>query len=432
VGVSSELIYDQAAEARHRELRAQFLLRPEVTFLNHGSYGACPRPVFERYQTLQLELEGQPVEFLGRRLGEQMAEARASLAAYLGADADEVVYHPNVTSALNVVARSLPLGEGDEILTGDHEYGALERTWRFVCEHRGARLVARALPWPLDDPAAVVEALWAGVTPRTRVLFLSHITSPTAAILPLAPLIERARAAGIWTVVDGAHAPGQIPVDLHALGVDFYGGNCHKWLSAPKGAGFLYSRRELQPLLEPLVVSWGWQARDPGPSRFVDEQERQGTRDPAAYLAVPAAIEFQAANDWARVRAECHQLARLARQEIGALTGLTNPIPDSPLWFAQMATVPLPDCDVAELKRRLWEEHQIEIPVSRWRDQPQLRISVQGYNTRADVERLVGALERLLPHPAFAPPDAGARGRGDAESASLASPRPLGEGQSRP
>jgi isopenicillin-N epimerase len=397
VDVSIELTYDAAADARHRALREQFLIRPEVTFLNHGSYGACPRPVFERYQAYQLELERQPVEFLGRRSRDLMAGARAALAAYLGADADEVVYHPNVTSALNVVARSLPLGEGDEILTGDHEYGALERTWRFVGERRGCRLVSQPLPWPLDDPADLVEALWAGVTPRTRVLFLSHITSPTAAILPIGPLIERARAAGIWTVVDGAHAPGQIPLDLHALGVDFYGGNCHKWLSAPKGAGFLYARRELQPLLEPLVVSGGWQARDPGPSRFVDEQERQGTRDPAAYLSVPAAIEFQAANGWERVRAECHQLARLARQQIADLTGLANPVPDSPTWFAQMATVPLPPCDVGELKRRLWDEEQIEIPVMRWRDQPQLRISLQGYNTRADVERLVGALERMLP-----------------------------------
>jgi isopenicillin-N epimerase len=395
--VVDELIYDEAAEARHRALREQFLIRPEVTFLNHGSYGACPRPVFERYQARQLELERQPVEFMGRRLRGLLADARAALAAYLGVDADEVVYHPNVTTALNVVARSLPLESGDEILTADHEYGALERCWTFVAEKRGARIVTRELPTPLADAEAVVEAVWAGVTERTRVLFLSHVTSPTAAILPLAPLIARARERGIWTVVDGAHAPGQLEVDLRALGVDFYGGNCHKWLCAPKGSGFLYARRELQPLLEPLVVSWGWRPRDPGPSRFVDEQERQATRDPAAYLAVPDAIAFQREHDWPRVRAECHALARLARQRVAALTGLPDLVADSPDWYAQMATMPLGDVDAAELKRRLYEEDGVEIPVSRWRDQTRLRISVQGYNTRADVERLVGALERLLP-----------------------------------
>jgi isopenicillin-N epimerase len=302
-----------------------------------------------------------------------------------------------VTTALNVVARSLPLKEGDEILTADHEYGALERTWKFMSNKSGARSVVRQLPMPLVDVEQTVEAVWAGVTPRTKVLFLSHVTSPTAAILPIKPLIERARERGIWTVIDGAHAPGQVEVDLHALGVDFYGGNCHKWLSAPKGSGFLYARREVQHLLEPLVVSWGWEARDPGPSKFVDEQERQATRDISAYLSVPAAIEFQKQNDWARVRAECHELARMAREEIGKLTGLSQIVADSPEWFAQMATIPLPPIDPAELKRRLYDEDGIEIPVSQAGGRGRVRISVQGYNTQADVEKLVGALARLLP-----------------------------------
>src|SRR5215207_9153073 len=314
-------VYDEAAEARHQALREQFLIRPDVTFLNHGSYGACPKPVFERYQAWQLELERQPVEFIGRRRVDLLREARTALASYLHADPDEVVYQSNVTQALNIVARSLPLAEGDEILSTDHEYGALDRTWRFVCDKTGARYVVQPLPRPLDDPEDVVAAVMAGITPRTKVLFLSHITSPTAVILPIEKLIARAREAGIWTVIDGAHAPGQIPVDLHGLGVDFYGGNCHKWLCSPKGAGFLYARREVQHLLDPLVVSWGWQARDPGPSRFIDEQERQATRDFSAYLAVPAAIEFQAANDWDRVRNECHELARWTASEVAELTG---------------------------------------------------------------------------------------------------------------
>src|SRR5579884_486078 len=343
--------YDEAAEARHRALREQFLLRPGITFLNHGSYGACPRPVFERYQAWQRELEEQPVEFMGRRRAGLLAEARAALAGYLGADADEVVYFPNVTHALNVVARSLPLREDDEILSCDHEYGALERTWSFVCKKTGARWVVQKIPTPLASVEEVVEAVWAGVTPRTKVLFLSHVTSATAAILPIAPLIARARERGIWTVIDGAHAPGQIDVDLHDLGVDFYGGNCHKWLSSPKGAGFLYARRDVQDLLEPLVVSWGYRPRDPGPSRFLDEQGRPGTMDISVYLSVPAAIRFQQEHDWPRVRARCHELARHARLAIGELFPGLEPIcADSPTWYAQLVSVPLPPCDPGALK----------------------------------------------------------------------------------
>ncbi len=391
------LAYNAAAERRHESLRAEFLLDPDLVFLNHGSFGACPRPVFEIYQAWQRELERQPVEFLGRRLRGLMATARERLADYLGADADEIVYHPNVTSALNAVARSLPLEPGDEILTTDHEYGALERAWTFVAEHRGAHVVQHRLGRSLGQPEEVVEAIWAGVTPRTRVLFLSHITSPTALILPIEPLIERARAAGIWTVIDGAHAPGQIPVDLHRLGVDFYGGNCHKWLCSPKGAGFLYVRRDLQPLVEPLLVGWGWRPVDPGPSRFVDEQERQATRDPAAYLSVPDAIAFQAQHDWPTVRAECHELVRLARAGMLELSGEQPIVADDARWFAQMATVPLPaDTDTERLKELLYAEFRVEIPLMRW-SCPAIRVSVQGYNTRADIERLLQALAATLP-----------------------------------
>ncbi|MCC7370055.1 MAG: aminotransferase class V-fold PLP-dependent enzyme [Chloroflexi bacterium] len=391
-----DLAYDAAADARHQELRGQFLLRPDVTFLNHGSFGACPRSVFERYQAWQLELEQQPVEFIGRRATALMAEARAALAAYLGADADEVVYFQNVTAALNVVARSLPLRAGDEILTTNHEYGALDRTWTFVCQKTGARYVNQPLPSRLDDPHDVVEAVWSGVTPRTRVLFLSHITSPTALILPVAELIARVRAAGIWTVIDGAHAPGQVDLDLHALGADFYGGNCHKWLCAPKGAGFLYAQRDVQHLLEPQIVSWGWQARDPSGSRFVDEQEYQGTRDISAFLTVPAAIEFLQANDWPRVRAECHQLVRMAREEIAEITGLPPLTPDSPAWFAQLGAIPLPPGDEKAFKARLYDEYRVEAPIVAWAGQRFVRVSAQGYTTQADIERLTRAVGEIL------------------------------------
>jgi len=389
-------------------LRPLFLLRPDVVFLNHGSFGACPRPIFQVYQAWQLQLERQPIEFLGRRFNDLMRHARESLAAYVNADPNDLVYVPNATIGLNVVARSLPLRPGDEVLSTDHEYGALDRTWRFVCEKRSARYVNQPLPLPLKSIQQVVEALWAGVTARTRVLFLSHITSPTALILPVAELVRRARAAGILTIIDGAHAPGQIPLDLTVLGADFYAGNCHKWLCAPKGTAFLHARREVQPLLEPLVVSWGWQSETPGPSRFVDEQEWQGTRDIAAFLSVPAAIQFQADHHWPGVQRHCHALARAARQAIGNLTGLASLTPDSPAWYAQMVTLPLPPCQAETLQRRLYDEFHIEVPIITWHEQSFVRISIQGYNTRSDVDALATALATLLPHLSQSSADKGA------------------------
>ncbi len=387
-------------------LRDLFLLRPDIVFLNHGSFGACPRPVFEVYQQWQRELEAQPVEFLGRRFAGLMWTAREALAGYLHADPNDLVYVPNATTGLNVVVHSLPLEPGDEVLATDHEYGALDRTWRLVCDKRGALYVNYPVPVPVSSAEQVVETIWSGVTPRTRVLFLSHITSPTALTFPVAELARRARAAGILTVVDGAHVPGQLPLDLTALGVDFYAGNLHKWLCGPKGSAFLYARREAQHLLEPLVVSWGWQPEGSSLpsiynagrcSSFILEQEWQGTRDIAAYLSIPAAIQFQAEHDWPRVRQECHELLRDARRQITNLTGLEPLCPDSAEWYAQMVALPLPACDVDELKRRLWEEYHVEVPLHTWNELSLIRISVQGYNTRADLETLLEALGRLLP-----------------------------------
>jgi isopenicillin-N epimerase len=378
-------------------MRDLFLLDPDIVFLNHGSFGACPKPVFEEYQRWQLELERRPVEFLGRRFNELMRAAREALGAFVGADAADVTYVTNATVGLNVVARSLELRPGDEVLTTDHEYGALDRTWHFLCAKQGAKYIRQPVSVPIQAADEVVEMIWSGVTARTRVLFISHITSPTAITFPIAPLIERARKAGIISIVDGAHAIGQIDLNLRELGADFYSSNCHKWLLAPKGSAFLYARREMQPLVEPLVVSWGWEAEQPGPSKFIDEQEWQGTRDIAAYLSVPAAIQFQHDQQWPRVREQCHALVRYAREQAGALTGLPLLTPDEAQWFTQMAALPLPPCDLDALKRRLYDEFKIEIPVISWNDRQFVRISMQGYNTRADVETLIQALRTLLP-----------------------------------
>ncbi|RMF85819.1 MAG: aminotransferase class V-fold PLP-dependent enzyme [Nitrospinota bacterium] len=379
------------------DLKSQFLLDPDVIFLNHGSYGACPRPVFEAYQRWQRELERQPVEFLSRRRTELLAEARTRLATYLGVDADEVVYFPNPTTAINMVVRSLHLQPGDEILATDHEYGAMDRTWRFICRKTGARYVQQPIPLPVTTTADFVETFWAGVTERTRVIFISHITSPTALTFPVKEICQRARRAGILSIVDGAHAPGQVPLNLRTLGADIYTGACHKWLCAPKGSAFLYARREVQDWLEPLVVSWGWESDTPSGSRFIDYHEWQGTRDLAAFLSVPAAIEFQAAHDWEAVRQHCRALASQTRQRLSELTGLDPICPDAPEWFTQMIAARLPPVDIDQLKARLYDEFRIEVPPRIWNGQHLIRVSFQAYNGQEDVDALVEALQKLLP-----------------------------------
>jgi len=373
-----------------------FLLDPAVAFLNHGSFGATPRPVFARFQAWQRELERQPVEFLVQRFGGLLREARTVLARCVHTEPDNLVFVPNATTALNIVARSLRFEPGDEIVTTDHEYGAIDRMWRFLSRKTGAVYKPVPLPLPLTSAAELVERLWTGVTPRTRVLFFSHLTSPTALILPARELCRRARAAGILSIVDGAHALGQLPLDLDELGADFYTANAHKWLCAPKGSAFLYARPEVQRLVEPLVVSWGDTAFAPTGSPFLDEQQWAGTRDISAFLAVPDAIRFCDEHDWTRVRAECHRLVRHAREAVAALTGLPQICPDSPEWFAQMATVPLPPCDAPTVKARIYAEHRVEVPLSDWHGGPYLRVSIQGYNSLADVERLLSALRATL------------------------------------
>lgn len=379
-----------AAAGRHYQLRR------DIAFLNHGSFGACPRPVFDTYQEWQRRLETQPVAFLGRDLADYLATARQPLARYLGTHPEQLVFVPNATLGMNIVARSLDLQPGDEVLGTNHEYGAVERTWRFNCAQRGAQYHTQAIPLPVTSPQAIVEHLWEGVTERTRVIVVSHITSPTALIFPVAEICHRARAQGILTVIDGAHAPGQVALDLDAIGADFYTGNCHKWLSSPKGAGFLYARQERQSMLQPLIISWGWESRAPGPSRFHDYFDWTGTADPSAYLSVPAAIDFQAQHDWQSVRAACHRLINDARDRIASLTGLPHIVPDSDEWWGQMCAIPLPPCDVVELQRRLYDDYQVEVPLLDWDDRPYVRVSIQAYNSPADIDRLVDGLSHLL------------------------------------
>jgi isopenicillin-N epimerase len=380
-------------------LKDHFLLDPNVIFLNHGSYGATPKPVFEAYQNWQRRLERQPVLFLGRELPQLLHESRVALGNYLNADADDLVYIPNATHGVNIIAHSLQLRPGDEILTTDHEYGACDYTWEFICGKTGAVYLHQHISLPVRSKEEVIEQFWRGVTPRTKVIYLSQITSPTALRLPVEEICYRARQTGIITIIDAAHSPGQIPLDLRMLNADMVFGNAHKWLMNAKGSAFLYVRRALQDSIEPLIVSWGYQATPDiaTGSRFVDYLQWTGTKDPTAALTVPHAIQFMKDHDWDTVRCQCHLLLRDALERTCALTGMPPLYPLDSDFYSQMAIAPLPRSNLPVLKSRLYDEFRIEVPLTVWQDRQFVRISVQGYNAPEDIDALVGALENLLP-----------------------------------
>ncbi len=379
-------------------MRELFLLDPGIVFLNHGSFGACPTEVLAAQHAWQREMERNPVEFLGRRSGALLAASRERLAAYLGARAGDLVFLANATTGVNTVARSLDLRAGDEVLTTDHEYGACDAAWEFACRRSGARYVRVEIPLPFAA-GEFADRLLAAVTPRTRVVFASHIASTTGLIFPVGELCERAREMGVLTMIDGAHAPGHVPLSLDALGADFYAGNCHKWLCAPKGAGFLHVRPDHHARLDGVVVSWGYCAEVEGHTGFdaytgstVLERRHQwqGTRDLSAFLAVPAAIDFQAGHGWDEVRPRCHALLGETRDRIRARTGLAPICADRD--FGQMVAIALPPCDPEALRAALFERHRIEVPITTHRGRQFVRPSFQGYNTRADADALVAAL----------------------------------------
>jgi len=381
-------------------LKPLFLLDPDIIFLNHGSYGATPRAVFDIYQDWQRRLEREPVRFINQELPSLMKNARVALGRYLNAGADDLVYVPNATFGVNIVAHALPLQPGDEVLTSNHEYGAVDNVWSYTCHKRGASYVRQAISFPAASDAEILEELWAGVTPRTKVIFLSHITSPTALRLPVQSLCRRARDAGLITVIDGAHAPGQIPLDLNALDADFYVGNCHKWLCSPKGAAFLFTKPGRQHLIEPLIIGWGWGEKRKAmkESAYVEALQWLGTDDLSAYLSVPAAIEFQAQHHWPEVRKSCHRLLETTVKRASDLTGLHSLYPDQGSHYEQMAVIPLPPIDkLASFNTGLYEKYRIQVPCIEWNGRQFLRISVQAYNSEEDLEALLTALRSELP-----------------------------------
>jgi isopenicillin-N epimerase len=383
-------------------MRDAFLLDPDIVFLNHGSYGACPQEVLAAYQGWQREMERNPVQFLGRRSGALLAQARNSLGEALGARAEDLAFVPNATTGVNTVARSLALRPGDEVLATDQEYGACDATWQRVCAQQGAAYRRVEVPLPFEREH-FVQRLLDAAGPRTRLVFASHIASTTALVFPVAELCAAARERGLLTLIDGAHAPGQIDLDLDAVGADFYTGNCHKWLCAPKGSGFLHARPEHHALLHGTVTSWGAVAEVTGHTGFdaytghtllERRLQWQGTRDVAAWLAVPAALDFQRRHDWPAVRTRCHALAVALMHRVAARSRLRVIARDDD--FAQMAPCPVNTDDAEALRARLFEHHRIEVPVTRHAGRTFVRVSVQAYNSEGDLAALEAALAQEL------------------------------------
>lgn len=383
---------DFLPDDRVADLRVQFALAEGVTYLNHGSFGPPPRAVVDARRRLQADADSNPMAFLVRRWETMLAEAAGRLAALVGTSGDNLIFQPNATTAMNVVAASFRLSAGDEVLLNDHEYGSVLRLWQAVAGGVGARVVTAKLPYPLTSQAEIVDRLFASATPRTRLIVVSHVTSPTAVVMPVSEICRRAASAGIAVCIDGPHAVAMRDVRLGELDCDYYCASCHKWLAAPLGSGFLYVHPRRQAGVEPLVRSWGKRTPAEVPPSWRDEFLWPGTADAAAYLAIPAAIDFLESVGLEAFRKHTHNLARTARGRIEALTGLPAFVPDDIAWYGSMIDLPLPPGDGPALMRALHERHGIEVPIVVWNDRRYVRPSFHLYNTLEDLDRLVDAL----------------------------------------
>ena len=373
-------------------LKRHFQLDPKFTYLNHGSFGACPYPIFNEREKWQKKIEFQPVSFIQDDAINSLEISRKALSSYIHCDKDDLVYFPNPTTAMNMVIRSLDLKVGDEVLSSNHEYGAVERTWKFVASKKGFSYKSIDIPLPFDRQD-FLNRFKESISSKTKIIFLSHITSPTAIIFPIDEICKMAKEFGIMTIIDGAHAPAQIDLNLNKLGADIYTGACHKWMLCPKGVAFLYASKKYQHKLEPLVVSWGWESDAPSHSKFLDYHQYQGTNDISTYLTVPKAINFLNQHNWEEVRDYCHEKI-IETRNILIQTLATEPIcGDEDL--GQMTSLKI-NVDDADKFYRLLKKNNIEVPIFSWNGQNLLRVSFQCYNSMKDIFTLNKFLSKIL------------------------------------
>ena len=399
--------YDASAlDAYWAQARARMMLADGVANLNTGSFGPLPRVVFERVTALRQLLAEEPMDFLLRQSPPRLWEARERLGAFLGVEPRRLIFTSNVSASTNMVASALRLAAPGEILLTDHEYGAMHWCWERAAIRQGLTLRTFPLPVCAETPEEIVDAVRQALSERTRLLFFSHVLSPTGLVLPAKEICAEARKRGVYTVVDGAHAPAMVPLDLDHLGCDFYGGNCHKWLLAPTGSGFLYLAGERKDAVQPLQVSWGWHhdrtcadERDEwGSTPWLRQFEFEGTRDPCPWLAVPAALDFQTDLGWEQIRRRNQYLVAAVRARLGELTTLRPETPLHPDLHGFMTGWRLPaGTDAPRLRQDLWERYRIETPIVDRPDGHLIRISTHFYNTIEEIDRLRTALTELLP-----------------------------------
>ena len=373
----------------------EFLVQKDITFLNFGSFGSCPKEIFSFYQQKQLELERQPVSFIVEKGIKELNQAREALATYVNCGPDDLVFVINPSYAINTIAKSFPMSIGDEILSTNLEYGALNRTWNYYCNQKGAKFIQQEIPLPISTKEEIVDAFFQGYTKNTKAIFLSEITSSTALILPVHDICIEAKKRGLITIVDGAHVPGQLSLDLQYLQADIYTGACHKWMMAPKGASFLYVHNSQQSWIDPLLISWGYQSDFPSHSRFIDYHQTCGTRDFSAFLTVPFCIHFMENNKWKDVSLFNKNTALEWALNLQDEFGFDPLCPINHNFIGQMFSMPIRTNDPIKLKHILLNDYQIEIPVTQLKDKFFIRYSVQAFNDDSDYKTLEYALKKL-------------------------------------
>jgi isopenicillin-N epimerase len=376
-------------------IKDQFLLDPSITYLNHGSFGACPRPIFENYQYWQRALEFEPVQFITKISPEALLNSKKALAKYIGCNHEDFFFTQNPTMAVNQVVKSFNFQPGDEVLTTNLEYGAIDKTFEFYSKKNGFTYRKQNISLPLISKGIFLQEFWKGYNENTKAISIGQCTSATALIFPVKELCERAKELGLITIVDGAHVPGHIPLNLAEIKADFYTGTLHKWLLGPKGSTFLFVDKSFQNSIEPLTISWGYEAANPTKSKFLEENEMQGTRDISAFLTAPAIMKFFQENDMEKRTAACRKIVLEQYPEFCELLKTRPLCPVSDEFLGQMCSIPIRTDKPVQLKEILYNDYKIEIPVMQRGNENYLRISYQVYNSPEDLQYLKETIKKL-------------------------------------
>lgn len=377
-------------------MKSHFLLDSTITFLNHGSFGACPKPIFDDYQNWQLILEKEPVQFIQKTGAGYLKSSKLALANFIGCEVDDFFFTQNPTVAINTIMRSLDLKPGDEILSTNHEYGAMDRTWHFFCKKTGAKYVQSTISLPIISKEQILAEFWKGYSTKTKVIFINQISSATALIFPVKEICDKARELGLITIIDGAHTPGHIDLNIMELNPDYFTGTTHKWLLTPKGSSFLYVKKDKQAEFEPLIISWGYESDTPSHSQFLDENEFQGTRDISAFLTLPCAFKFLEENNWKERTDICKQLILEYYPKFCELLNSKPICPVTSEFLGQMCSIPINTLKPLELKELLFNKYNIEIPITQLNGNFYIRITLNAYNTIEDLDTLINAIIDII------------------------------------